>query len=105
MIANRKCLMLSAAIVLLTGHAAAQAPIPQNGFVPDQKTAIRIAEAVLPPICGCVSRNRPFTAGLKDGVWTVEGRRPKGKIVFGGGQVYMQIDQRTGAIISYVFER
>jgi hypothetical protein len=105
MIVTKKCLMLSAATILLTGHSFAQAGAPTDVYVPDQKTAIRIAEAVLPPICGCVSRNRPFTADLKDGVWTVEGKRPKGKIVFGGGQVYMRIDQRTGAIISHYFER
>jgi hypothetical protein len=108
MIANRKRLMLLAAIVLLTGNALAQTPVPKDGFVPDQKTAIRITEAVLPPICGCLARNKPFTATLDNGVWTVIGKQPKAKkgyIVFGGGEVEMRIDQHTGAIISCSFAR
>jgi len=90
----------------ICGTALTQAPTPKDGFVPDKATAIRIAEAVLPPICGCVEHNKPFTAELKDGVWTVTGKQPhaaKNEVVFGGGEVEMHIDQHTGAIISYVF--
>jgi len=105
MIVNIKRLVVPTSIILLTAISLAQAPVPKDGFVPNQKTAIRIAEAVLPPICGCVSSNRPFTATLKDGVWTVRGKGPKGKIVLGGGEVQMHIDQQTDAIISYVFIR
>ncbi len=91
---------------MLSSTALAQAPVPKDGFVPDKATAIRVAEAVLPPICGCVDRNRPFTAVLDKGVWTVIGKQPhtaKGEVIFGGGEVEMHIDQRTGAILSYVF--
>jgi hypothetical protein len=43
--------------------------------VPDAATAIRIAEAVLVPVYGKeqVESERPFTATLKNDVWTVGG--------------------------------
>jgi len=48
---------------------------PKDGFVPNEKTAIRIAEAVLTPIYGekQIKSEEPFSAKLHDGVWTVEG--------------------------------
>jgi hypothetical protein len=48
---------------------------PKNGFVPDDTTAIRIAEAVWYPIYGTpqISGKRPFYAHLSRGVWTVTG--------------------------------
>lgn len=48
---------------------------PENGFVPDEKTAIKIAEAIWLPIYGeKIYRKRPFTAKLRDGqIWVVEG--------------------------------
>ena len=108
MIARKQNSMLAAAMILMATASWAQAPAPKDGFVPDQKTAIRIAEAVLPGICGCLAQNKPLTATLENGVWTVMGRKPKAKkghIVIGGGEVDMHIDQHTGAILSYVFER
>src|SRR5580765_3832460 len=48
---------------------------PPTGYVPDAKTAVNIAEAVLVPVYGKkqIESERPFTATLKDGVWTVAG--------------------------------
>jgi hypothetical protein len=48
---------------------------PESGYVPDAATAISVAEAVLTPIYGkqTVDEEKPFSAELKDGVWTVEG--------------------------------
>ncbi len=48
---------------------------PKSGYVPDAKTAVRIAEAVLIPVYGekKVESERPFTAKLQDNVWTVSG--------------------------------
>jgi hypothetical protein len=48
---------------------------PNNGFVPDDTTAIRIAEAVWDPIYGTpqISGERPFYAHLSRCVWTVAG--------------------------------
>jgi len=79
----------------------AQAPPPANGYVPDEKTAVRIAEAVLSPIYGedHIIKERPFHASLKDGVWTVSGSLPEGWI---GGTAVIHIDKRTGAILSHI---
>ncbi len=48
---------------------------PPSGFVPDSKTAVAIAEAVLIPVYGKehIEGERPFTATLKHDVWTIEG--------------------------------
>src|ERR1017187_8441827 len=62
------CLFLAAA-------SFGQDAIPKKGYVPDSATAVRIAEAVLIPGYGQdkIESQRPFTAKLKDDVWTVYG--------------------------------
>ncbi|SEO31600.1 NTF2 fold immunity protein [Mucilaginibacter gossypiicola] len=51
-----------------------EARIPK---VPDEKTAIKIAEAVWLPIYGeSIYQERPFTATLNNGVWYVYGCKP-----------------------------
>jgi hypothetical protein len=49
--------------------------VPVEGYVPDSKTAIKIAEAVLLPVYGKkkIEAELPLTAKLQDGVWTVGG--------------------------------
>lgn len=71
--------------------------IPENGFVPDEKTAISIAEAVLGPIYGAekIKSERPFKATLKDGIWTVEGSLTRGNV---GGVVIAEISKKDGKI-------
>ena len=58
---------------------SAQSFRPKDGFVPDEKTAIRITEAVLSPIYGeqKIASERPFSAKLKSGVWVVTGNLPE----------------------------
>lgn len=56
--------------------ALAQNATRQNeGYVPDSGTAVKIAEAVLVPVCGKeqIDSEQPFLAQLKDNVWTVSG--------------------------------
>jgi hypothetical protein len=62
------CLFLAAA-------SFGQDAIPKKGYVPDSATALKIAEAVLTPVYGeaKIESQRPFTAKLKDDVWTVSG--------------------------------
>jgi hypothetical protein len=71
--------------------------IPDAGFVPDEITAIRIAEAVLIPIYGeaSISAEKPFKATLNDGVWTVTGSLPRNKL---GGVAIAQISKKDGRI-------
>lgn len=70
---------------------------PKNGFVPDARTAVLVAEAVLAPIYGDqqVASERPFTASLKDGIWTVMGhlRTPN------GGVAIIKISKRTCRVL------
>jgi len=65
-------LCLSLVIILFV---AAQGITPREGFVPNQETAVRIAEVVLIPIYGKdrLESERPFTAKLKENTWTVYG--------------------------------
>lgn len=52
---------------------------PKNGFVPDAKTAIKIAVAVWEPIYGAdkIAGEKPYHARLNtNGVWLVEGSLP-----------------------------
>ncbi len=73
---------------------------PPNGFVPDVKTAIAIAEAVLKPIYGpdTVAREKPFHAVLHGtSVWIVKGSPPVGKF---GGVATVRIQKKDGCILS-----
>jgi hypothetical protein len=72
---------------------------PKNGFVPDEKTAIRIAEAVLTSIYGekQIKSEEPFSAKLHNGVWTVEGTIAEG---VEGGVAIIKISKAHGTIIS-----
>jgi len=69
--------------VLLVSELVGQGYKPASGYVPDSKTAVKIAEAVLIPVYGeqHIESERPFTATLKNGMWTVTGtlRCPDGK--------------------------
>jgi NTF2 fold immunity protein len=70
---------------------------PKAGLVPNAQTAIQIAVAVWVPIYGekMIQGERPFSAELKDGVWTVEGSLPKG---MRGGTALAEIAQEDGRI-------
>lgn len=100
-IARSSISRLFLATVLFWGAASSSehSYVPPNGFVPDENTAIRIAEAVLSPIYGekRVSQERPFTATLKNGVWTVEGHLPSGYNL--GGVAEVQISKVDGRVL------
>jgi NTF2 fold immunity protein len=89
------------ALLLLTGTCFAQAPRPAKGYVPDEKTAIKIAEAVLGPIYGekQIEGERPFHAILNENIWTISGSLPEG---YEGGVAVIRIDKRTGTILGYI---
>ncbi len=71
--------------------------IPKAGFVPDEATAIRIAEAVWLPIYGKdIYEEKPFIVGLRDGVWTVTGSLPGGRK---GGVAEVEISKEDGRIL------
>jgi hypothetical protein len=88
--------------LLLCATAIAQAPVPRNGYIPDEKTAIRVAEAILSPIYGeqQIKSEQPFHATLANGVWVVEGSLPAKYEL--GGVASVRIDKKTGAVLSYI---
>lgn len=109
------CVLLgSGVLVSTTGPQTAEDPVvvftqreiartrtrtyrPSAGFVPDSKTAVAIAIAVLTPIYGEaeIASEKPWHTGLDSGVWTVVGTF-NGKGL--GGEAVVQIDKKTGEI-------
>jgi hypothetical protein len=72
--------------------------VPASGFVPDEATAVHVAEAILIPIYGQskVESERPFTAKLTGNVWTVTGHLPAG---VDGGVAEVRIDKRDSRVL------
>ncbi|HWQ90058.1 MAG TPA: NTF2 fold immunity protein [Clostridia bacterium] len=73
---------------------------PSNGFVPDGRTAVKIAEAVIEPVFGasCLTNERPFKARLIGGVWRVTGYEPITN-EWMGGVAEVHIDKTNGCIL------
>ena len=73
--------------------------VPIDGFIPDEKTALKIAQAVWLPVYGKkISNQKPYSVKLIDGkIWLVEGTL-RG-ILRLGGTAYIEIDKQTGTIL------
>jgi len=72
--------------------------IPKEGFVPNETSAIKIAEAVWLPIYGeKVYQNKPYKVKLEKGVWIIEGSLPSEFTQ--GGVPYIEIQKIDGKII------
>jgi hypothetical protein len=96
-------------IILLKQISAADDPgfkktsdpgvVPVEGYVPNAKTAIKIAEAVVEPVYGLqVIRNeQPFKARLVGGEWFVKGSGPT-NVDWKGGVVEVHISKTNGCI-------
>lgn len=72
--------------------------VPKDGYVPDSRTAIAIAIAVLVPIYGEdeIQSKSPFVAALKNGKWTVTGTMPGNQV---GGVPEVQLSKASGKIL------
>jgi hypothetical protein len=78
--------------------------LPFRGVVPNEITAVKIAEAVFLPIYGEeeVSKYRPYEATLKDNVWTVFGTlKPNAR----GGTPTMTIQKKDGKVLEIWFSQ
>ena len=74
--------------------------VPSGGYVADDKTAVKIAEAVLIPIYGeSIYREKPFIAELRNDVWTVTGTIHEKSI---GGVAVMDIAKKDGRILRVI---
>ena len=91
-------LTMSLLISTLIGQSVPKAVKPQAGFIPDQATALRVAEAILIPIYGReqVESERPFSVELSGNTWKVEGHLASGT---DGGVADVWLDKRDGRIL------
>jgi len=86
---------------LITGNTLAKNNrhnyIPKEGYVLDEKTAIKIAEAVWLPIYGKrIYEKKPFIARLYGEIWMVHGSLPLQTL---GGVPIAEISKKTGEIL------
>jgi len=103
----RICTVLGFSLLIVT-LARGQGYRPKEGYVPDSTTAVKIAEAVLVPVYGKkqIDSEQPFTAKLKDDVWTVSGtlRCPDGRggmtTQCDGGVAVVQISKVDAHVVS-----
>ncbi|MGD0941560.1 MAG: YbbC/YhhH family protein [Terracidiphilus sp.] len=72
---------------------------PSNGYVPDERTAVTIAEAVLIPIYGekTIAGEKPFHAKLNGDIWVVNGTLASGSL---GGVAIVELSRKDAQIIS-----
>jgi hypothetical protein len=82
--------------------------IPSNGIVPDEKTAIKIAEAISLPIFGeNIKDYKPFHAELRsDSIWHVYGfpKESFNTIQLGGAPEF-DIQKKDGKILNVILSR
>ncbi len=77
----------------------AQSVHPKGGFVPDESTAVKIAEAVAIAEYGekTISKERPFRARLYGNIWLVIGTlHPEGAY---GGTAVVKLSRDDGKIV------
>jgi hypothetical protein len=75
--------------------------IPAAGAVPDARTALVIAKAILTPIYGEELRGEePFRATLKGDRWTVQGTLNCGGRFCKGGVAEIEIAKSDGRVVS-----
>ena len=78
--------------------------VPKDGFVPDEATAVKVAEAILVPIYGEreIAGERPFRATLNGDTWTVIGTLPPHVV---GGTAVVKLSKRDGRILYVIHEQ
>lgn len=77
--------------------------VPKEGLIPNEETAIKIAETILIPIYGeRVLKARPFTVELKNEVWYVKGSLPEGYL---GGVPYVEIQKNDCKILRVIHSK
>lgn len=86
---------------LILGASSRQ---PSNGYVPDERTAVAIAEAVLIPIYGekTVVGEKPFHAKASGDSWVVNGTLSPGSL---GGVATVELSRKDSRIISVTHSR
>lgn len=85
-------------LTLKGDQTATQNYIPEQGYVPNEETAIKIAVAVWIPIYGEeeIESQKPYDAVLINEVWHVTGSLPEGWL---GGFAEAEIAKNDGQIL------
>lgn len=93
-----KIIFLGLFLYIATAGQSSHSYVPKDGYVPNERTAIKIAEAVWEPIYGHenILKKRPFKAVLHDGIWTVVGSLPEDVL---GGVPEADIRKDDGRIL------
>jgi hypothetical protein len=78
---------------------------PKNGVLPDEVTAVAVAEPILSAIYGkdAIKKQKPLRAVLTNQVWVVTGTEPKG-VVF-GGVATIELSKLDGCVIRITHDR
>jgi hypothetical protein len=93
------CIVTLMAFIVLAAETAEHNFKPKDGYVPNAKTAIKIAVAVWEPIYGekQIAREKPYRASLDtNGVWVIESSLPQG---MDGGVAIAEIAKDDGRIL------
>ena len=95
----KRCLR-TGILTLVIGSMALVVYAKGDHSVPDEATAIRVAEKALISIYGRkqIESERPFIATLTGNVWEVHGYMPPLSV---GGVAQIWIDKRNGHILRY----
>ena len=91
--------LLIGGIALFNVFAASKGYVPNDGFVPNEETAIKVAEAIWTPIYGeNINDKKPFVAEYneKEGCWEVRGTLPENTL---GGVPEIKINKSDGKIL------
>ena len=101
-----------ASLLILTSFCSAGKETIARDYVPNEETAVAVAEAVLIPIYGrkTIEAEKPFHATLKNEVWQVAGTlycangKPQSDLnpTCVGGVAVIEISKRDAHIISVV---
>jgi hypothetical protein len=98
-----RLLLASVSFLMILGVSApgqdVDALVATHGVVPDEVTALRVAEAVLIGAYGehAVAQQQPLTANLFQEVWWINGSPPPHS--FGRGKMHVEISSRDGRIL------
>lgn len=74
---------------------------PNEGVIPDEKTAFKIAEIILKRIYGndIIENEKPFSINLENNIWIIEGSLSNGVL---GGVAYIEIKKNNGEILKVI---
>jgi hypothetical protein len=75
-----------------------QSTLPNEGIIPNEETAVGVAELLFRPVFGAdqVRKFQPYHAELRDGIWTVYGTLKSGSR---GGTPELRISKKDGRVL------